>query len=79
VQCAVDPAVAGAGEPVCRFCSPEEASSGAVPFHEANLSRSANRWLSPTSTISRAAPDGPIPVRSMSVEPRTWIRSRSSS
>jgi hypothetical protein len=40
---------------------PEEASSGAVPFQEANRSRLANRWMSPTSASSRAAPEGPMP------------------
>jgi len=44
---------------------PEEASSGAVPFQEANRSRLANRRMSPTSASSRAAPEGPMPRRSI--------------
>ena len=59
-----------ARESRCRCCSPEDASSGAVPFQDANRSRSAKRWMSPTSASSRAAPDGPMPCRSSSVEPR---------
>jgi hypothetical protein len=43
---------------------PEEASSGAVPFQDANLSRSAKRWMSPASASSRAALDGPMPCSS---------------
>jgi hypothetical protein len=59
-----------ARESRCLVCSPEEASSGAVPFHDANLSRSANRWMSPTSTSSRAALEGPIPVSVISEQSR---------
>ena len=47
----------------CRTWSPEEASIGAVPFQEAKWSRSGNRVMSPTSTSSRAAPEGPMPGR----------------
>jgi hypothetical protein len=42
---------------------PEDASSGAVPFQEANRSRLANRWTPATSASSRAAPEGPVPCR----------------
>ena len=59
-----------ARESRCRCWSPEEASRGAVPFQDANWSRSAKRWMSPTSTSSRAAPEGPIPVSVIRVEPR---------
>ena len=48
---------------------------GAVPFQEANRSRSVNRRMSSTSASSRAAPQGPIPVRSISVDPRASTRS----
>jgi hypothetical protein len=44
-----------ARESRCRFCSPEEASRGAVPVQEANLLRPANRVTSPTSARTRAA------------------------
>ena len=37
---------------------------GAVPVQEAKWSRSGNRVMSPTSTSSRAAPEGPMPCRS---------------
>jgi hypothetical protein len=53
----------------CHVCSPEDVSRGAVPFHEANLSRSVIRWMSPTSANSRAALEGPMPVSSIRVEP----------
>ena len=49
---------------------PEDASSGAVPFQEANRSRLANRWTSAASASSRAAPEGPMPCRSIRVDPR---------
>jgi hypothetical protein len=42
---------------------------GAVPFQEAKCPRSGNRVMSPTSTISRAAPQGPMPLRSSSLLP----------
>ena len=75
-----------------RTWSPEDASIGAVPFQEAKCPRLGNRAMSPASTRSRAAPDGPIPSRAVSVVPaafsaavsslsaaflRWWIRSRS--
>ena len=47
----------------CRCWSPDEASSGAVPFQEAKCPRLAKRWMSPTSPMRRAAPDGPMPLR----------------
>ena len=42
---------------------------GAVPFQDAKWSRSGNRVMSPTSTSSRAAPEGPMPCRSIRVVP----------
>jgi hypothetical protein len=36
---------------------------GAVPFQEAKCALDGKRVMSPTSTSSRAAPDGPIPVQ----------------
>lgn len=59
-----------ARESRCRFCSPEEASSGAVPVQDANRLRSANRATSPTSARTRAATTGPTPGRSIRCEPR---------
>src|SRR6476620_7722966 len=50
-----------ARESRCRFCSPEGASSGAVPVQDANRLRSANRATSPTSARILAATTGPIP------------------
>jgi len=47
-----------------RFWSPEDVSSGAVPFQEAKCAAVANRAMSPMSPMSRAAPDGPIPLSS---------------
>ena len=55
-----------ARESRCRTWSPEEASIGAVPFQDAKWPRSGNRVMSPTSTSSRAAPEGPMPCRSSS-------------
>jgi hypothetical protein len=78
VQCPIDAPVPGPGEPVT-FLVTGGGVQGAVPFQEANLSRSAKRWMSPTSTSNRAAPEGPIPVSSMRVEPRAARSSRSSS
>ena len=52
-----------------RFWSPEEASIGAVPFHEAKCPAVRNRLMSPMSPNSRAAPDGPIPLSSRSELP----------
>ena len=51
-----------------RFCSPEEASIGAVPFQEAKCQRVGNRDTCPMSPSSRAAPEGPTPYRSSRVE-----------
>lgn len=42
---------------------PEDTPSGAVPFQEANQSPLANRWMSPVSASSRAAPGGPDAVQ----------------
>lgn len=42
---------------------------GAVPFQEAKRSRSGNRVVSPISTKSRDAPEGPMPCRSIKVVP----------
>lgn len=65
---------------------------GAVPCQEAKWARFGKRVISPTSTSRRAAPDGPILCRSISVVPveatssssslsacldRRWTRSRS--
>ena len=51
---------------------------GAVPFQDAKWPRSGNRVMSPTSTSSRAAPDGPMPCRSSRVVPVAATSSRSS-
>jgi hypothetical protein len=51
---------------------------GAVPFQEAKWALFGNRVLSPTSTSSRAAPDGPIPCRVSSEVPVASTASRSS-
>ena len=61
-----------------RVWLPEDASSGAVPFQEANRSRLANRWMSPTSASSRAAPEGPMPCSCSRVDPRAVTSSVSS-
>ena len=50
-----------------RTLSPEEASIGAVPVQDAKCPLSGNRVMSPTSTSSRAAPEGPMPCRVVSV------------
>ena len=42
---------------------------GAVPFQEAKWARFGNRVMSPASTSSRAAPEGPMPCRSITVVP----------
>ena len=42
---------------------------GAVPFQEAKCALVAKRVMSPTSTSNRAAPDGPMPCRSINEEP----------
>ena len=42
------------------------------------MSRSAKRWMSPTSASSRAAPEGPMPCSSSSVDPRAVTRAVSS-
>jgi len=52
-----------------RIWSPEEASIGAVPFQEAKWARLAKRVMSATSTSSRGAPDGPIPLSASSEVP----------
>jgi hypothetical protein len=52
-----------------RTWSPEEASMGAVPFQEAKCARLGNLAMSPVSISSRAAPEGPIPCRPVSVVP----------
>ncbi len=62
----------------CRSCSPEEASSGAVPVQEANRLRSAKRLTSPTSARTRAATTGPTPGRFISREPRARTMALSS-
>ena len=67
-----------ARESRCRFCSPEEASRGAVPVQDANRLRSTNRATSPTSANVRAATTGPTPWRSVSPDPRALTRILSS-
>ena len=52
-----------------RCWSPEEAPVGAVPFQEAKWPRSAKRAMSPMSPSSRAALDGPMPLRSCRLLP----------
>ena len=42
---------------------------GAVPFQDAKCSRLGNLVMSPTSTSSRAAPEGPMPCRSSRLVP----------
>src|SRR5665647_3086008 len=61
-----------------RFCSPDEASRGAVPVQDANRLRSANLAMSPTSARVRAATTGPTPCRSISRDPRALTRTLSS-
>jgi len=68
VHDSVDLAVALAGEPVPDW-SPEEASRGAVPFQEAKWALFGKRVMSPTSTRRRAAPEGPMPCRSIRLVP----------
>ena len=51
---------------------------GAVPFQDAKWSRLGNRVMSPTSTSSRAAPEGPIPCSSINVVPVAATSSLSS-
>ncbi len=58
-----------ARESRCRTISPDEASMGAVPVHEAYRFRSVNRATSPVSASTRAATTGPTPGRSIRVEP----------
>lgn len=58
-----------ARESRCRTCSPDEASMGAVPFQEAKWALSGKRVMSPTSTSSLAAPEGPMPCSWVSVLP----------
>ena len=58
-----------------RCWSPFEASSGAVPFQEATCPRSAKRVMSPTSPISRAALEGPMPLSSCRLLPVALTRS----
>ena len=42
---------------------------GAVPFQEAKCAFEGNRVMPAASTSSRAAPEGPIPCRPVSVVP----------
>ena len=57
---------------------PEDASIGAVPVQDPKCARSGNLVMSPTSTRSRAAPEGPMPFRSSSPVPVAWTSSVSS-
>ncbi len=61
-----------------RTCSPEDASIGAVPFHDAKCALDGKRVMSPASISSRAAAEGPIPYRLVSVVPVALSSSRSS-
>jgi hypothetical protein len=68
VQRAVDLPVAGAREPVADLIAGGRVDGrGAVPRGE--LPRVGNQVMSPTSTSSRAAPDGPMPCRLIRVVP----------
>ncbi|OLT36728.1 hypothetical protein BJF82_14350 [Kytococcus sp. CUA-901] len=58
--------------------SPEEASTGAVPVQDAKWLRSGKRVMSTTSTSSRAAPEGPMPCRSIRPVPVALTRDFSS-
>lgn len=51
---------------------------GAVPFQEAKRSRLTNRWISPVPARSLAALDGPMPYRSINVDPRSTTSCRNS-
>jgi hypothetical protein len=42
---------------------------GAVPFQDAKWALFGNRVMSPTSTSNRAAPEGPMPLRSSNPVP----------
>jgi hypothetical protein len=42
---------------------------GAVPFQDAKCALLGKRVMSPTSTSRRAAPEGPMPLRSRSPVP----------
>jgi hypothetical protein len=77
VQRAVDLPVASA-DSRCRTCSPEDASMGAVPFQDAKWALSRKPVMSPTSTSSLAAPEGPMPFSWVSVLPVAASSSRSS-
>ena len=62
----------------CRTLSPEVASIGAVPVQDAKWPVAVDRVMSPTSTSSLAAPEGPVPCRSSSLVPVALISSTSS-
>jgi hypothetical protein len=51
---------------------------GAVPVHDAKWPLEGKRVMSPTSTSSRAAPEGPMPCRSSSPVPVALTSSTSS-
>jgi hypothetical protein len=53
----------------CRTCSPEEASRGAGPFQDAKCALLGNRATSPMSARMRAALTGPMPCRSIKLDP----------
>ena len=61
-----------------RTWAPEEALIGAVPLHEAKCALLGNRVMSMTSTSSRAAPEGPMPCKVVSVLPVAASRALSS-
>jgi hypothetical protein len=61
-----------------RIWSPDDASSGAVPFHGAKWPLVGKRVMSPTSISRRAAPDGPMPFNVSSEVPVVSMSSRSS-
>jgi hypothetical protein len=53
---------------------------GAVPFQDAKCARVGERVMSPTSTNSLAAPEGPMPGKSTKVVPvaaTSWVSSLS--
>jgi hypothetical protein len=68
VQHPVDTPVPDPGEPVAALITGGRFKR-AVPFQDAKCAAVRNRRMSPISPINRAAPDGPIPCRSVNVLP----------
>jgi hypothetical protein len=77
VQRAVDAPVAGAGQTVSLLVA-GGGVQGAVPFQDADRSRLAKRWMSPSSASRRAASAGPMPCKSSRVGPRSITNGTSS-